>query len=192
MKGSGSSLPVQPVQILEREEAEPRAAATLPAGSSSGFDVYASELVPHFKSLQLRAGTIIHKTSVDPSCLFMRITNAETGQTYISLVLPNEFTPRLAVVRPHVSLVHDVAPPDWASWYEMKHTLTTLLNPREVTCYFRAGSHPHKYVIDERSELGVLIRMLQRIIINHHPANTPVDVVQELHFTFHQLGHHTV
>ena len=47
-------------------------------------------------------------------------------------------------------------------------------------------------MIDEDSELGVLSRMLQAIVRNYHPADTPIDVVQELHLTFNQLGHHTV
>jgi len=161
---------------------------TLPIGK----DMHAPELAPHFRSLQQHVLRTRYRTKIDATNLHMKIQNRDTGATYVAIALPNEFTPCLAVVRPHVSLVHDVAPPDWTSWYEMKHTLTTLLNPRDVTCFFQAGNNPYKYVIDERSELGVLIRMMQRIIRNYHPANRPIDVVQELHFTFNQVGHHTV
>ena len=194
MRGSASSLPVKPTQeMLEHEESDPRGHATLPVGSSQGLDMHTAELEPHFTHLQLMASTKIYRTKIDCSCLHMKITNRDTGATYVALLLPYKFTPTMAIVRPHVSLVHNVRTAGWQAYYHMKHSLTTLLNQRDITCYFRTTvSHPYKFVIDENCELGVLARMLQAIIRNYHPANHPIDIVQELHFTFEQLGYPTV
>ena len=161
---------------------------TLPIGK----DMHAPELAPHFRSLQQHVLRTRYRTKIDATNLHMKITHRDTGATYVALLLNHEFVPKLAIDRPHMTLVHDVRTDGWQAFYHMKHTLTTLLNERHIQCYFRPTSNPYKYVIDENCELGVLARMLQAIIRNYHPADTPIDIVQELHFTFNQLGYPTV
>jgi len=185
----------QPVEILddESERSErplgPRC-ATLPAGS---FDMFDEDLASHFHWIQLHSSQIKYTTTIDPDCLHMQILDRDAANTYIAVKLPHAFVPDLAIIRPHLSVVHNATTTNWDTWFRMKHRLATLLSARKITCFFRARvSHVYKFVVDDNSELGVLIRMMQEVIAEFHVGPHPLDRVQELHMTFHQLNHHTV
>ena len=168
----------------------PRAQATLPPQ----LDFYAPILEEHFRALQSKAGSTIYSTRISAACLHMHW--GEDGLGYVALVFDHEFEPTLPIVRPHVSLAWGVQQPDWKGWWSLKHRLTTFLNERTITCLFLPhGSHADKLSLDDRSEWAVLCRMMQEeISVAQVPVQgrEPLELITELHMTFHQMTQHTV
>ena len=155
--------------------------------------MFAEDLEPHFHWLQLHSSQVKYTTTIDPDCLRVKILDRDAANTYIAVKLPRAFVPDLAIARPHLSVVHNATTTSWDTWFRVKHRLATLLSARKITCFFRARvSNVYKFAVDDQCELGVLIRMMQEVIAEFHVGQTPLDCVQELHMTFHQLNHHTV
>jgi hypothetical protein len=183
------SLPVEAKSPPMAEEPQ-RVEATLPLV----LDLYTPDLVQHFRGLQVHAGSIIYTTRISPESLVMNCIDRD-GTGYVAMLFKHEFKPQLPIVRPHASLVHNLKVPDWKAWWRLKHCLCMMLTERTVQCFFQQRcSHPYKFVLDENCELGVLLRMLQDEIAAAHTGGTDikVDIVQELHLTFHKIMDHTV
>ena len=123
------------------------------------------------------------------------------GKGYIALKF-QALEPTFPVDKPHVSLAHGVDCEDFPSWWRLKHHLCTLLAERQITIQFTWGNRQDQYILGDNAELTALCRMMQDIIATHHypptaltPATTTspdFQLVQQLHMTFHIVGHNTV